>query len=336
MVVRKLSKLAIARSKRVRNVEFGWTERIPPPPPAPAAGGALEYLRSLRPSTVSELGRGANGAAFLADMTRNAMQELRRRLGAFRMGSFRTGKMVVKVTTFDPREDTWDEWVRRARHEAAVQAHLSSIGCMRVPCSLVDGGRGTTVCPAKLVPRVYAAGIDAQRGVFVLAMESLAGMTTLKKYAGYDASKRGRVSALLFAAVEKAMVTLWLSGVAHGDPHHDNLFVVPPRAPGQAPQVRFIDFGMSVVVPAAFTARMREELERAPRGKLSLADAVWAAKNGMQNYVNAVIAKRGFRDWYNSDGELLRSMYDDVRDPAAVPAARLRVWGCAAGRGQAS
>lgn len=291
--------------------------------PAPPARDGAAYVEARFPGS-RLLGKGAYGAVYLVDAERHAaaLADLAARAGRVRGGAGglpRRGDLVLKVALKDSGT-SWESFVRDNMHESQVHARLGERRCVRVACA---GGAGSTgVCAADVVPELYFAGPDDAAGVFVAGMSRVAGQTL----DAYLRAHGDRLSAETYVAIEKAVVTLWLLGVAHGDLHAGNLLL------DDAGRVTIIDFGFGVVLPPDQLARVQRVLDAAPNATRSLANAVWYVKGALQNYVNSVLRGRDDFSWYNPDGKLLRAMYNRVRDPARIAAARAAAWRCPVSR----
>lgn len=285
---------------------------------APLAADGAAYVERMFPGA-RKLGAGAYGAVFLVRLdtaARAALDALAARTGRVRGEKTPTaGEVVVKVAL--KPDGSWADFVRDNMHESQVHARLAERRCVRVACA--GGAATSSVCAADVVPELYFAGPDDAAGAFVTVMGRVSGETL----DAHLQRRGGRVSAETYVAVEKAVCTLWLLGIAHGDLHAQNLMIDGDR-------VTIIDFGFGVVLPPDQMARVQRLLDTAPDASRSLANAVWYVQGALQDYVNTVMRSRADYTWYNPDGKLLRVLYNKVADASRVGALRAAAWKCPA------
>lgn len=224
-----------------------------------------------------------------------------------------TGTLAVKLVAFKGKgNEDWREFVDNAMHEATVHAYLASRdACTRIKCS------SNPVCASEFVPQLYVAGLDRENGYAVLVMDKVPGKT-LETYI-----KDHGMSATRYARIEKAVATLWLMGIAHTDMHDRNVMI-----DGNG-KVAIIDFGLAVVLPNKLREKVTRDMNGLPQYRRSLANAVWFAKNSVQNYTNQVMKKRALF-WHHPEGQMLRWLYNKVpvAERSRIPAMRAVLWGC--------
>lgn len=136
---------------------------------------------------------------------------------------------------------------------------------------------------------------------------------------------RAGLTAELYVRVERATVSLWLSGVLHADFHAENAFVGPDGT------VTVIDFGFAVLMPPALRKKVEAAVARHVRaGSRTLAEA-WD-ETGLTGFADRVHHARDSRvEWYNPDNKALKDLYNRLSpaDAARVPDLRRAAWGCA-------
>ena len=221
-----------------------------------------------------------------------------------------SGTFAVKVA-MQPADMDWTVWVRDNVYEAQAHKQLAT-RCAPLSCA------SKSACTPS--PKLYFAGVDPAARAFVTVME-LANGDTL-----YEYLRRKKVlTAATYLNIEKAIVTMWLNGIVHGDLHEDNILVSPTGN-----RVWIIDFGFAVVLPANRLQALKKVMDDVPNVSNSLANSVWYAKNALQGYVNSVLHLRRRMDWYNADGKLLKGMYLKVPPGERVKIGKMRrqLWGC--------
>jgi hypothetical protein len=225
------------------------------------------------------------------------------------------GKRFVVKLTFDKGRtvDSWDSFVKDNVHESLVHKHVHG-SCVKLECSR------TEVCGAQITPEFYYAAADKQNQVFITIMGIAPGTTLEKTFASR------KVTARLYVAVEKAVLAMWMMGVAHADLHSGNIMV-------HNDEVRIIDFGLGVILAGSRRDKVRKAVEEALTNFSSLSNAGWYSNAGVGKYVNGIMLGRRF-PWYNPDGKMLRALWNDMSDTerAKVPALRLKAWSCVAKR----
>lgn len=221
-----------------------------------------------------------------------------------------SGTFVVKVGT--QGKSDWPEFVRDNVHESQAHKHLTT-RCVSLKCA------ARQICAKDISPKFYFAGADPSARIFVTFMEFVSG-ETLFNYLG-----RRPMTAVTYLVIEKAIVTMWLTGIVHGDLHEDNIMISP-----NGTKAWIIDFGFAVVLPSNRMEALKRVMDDVPNVSNSLANSVWYAKNALQGYVNSVLAVHRRMNWYNADGKLLKGLY--LRVPAGqraqIKTLRRKLWGC--------
>ena len=221
-----------------------------------------------------------------------------------------SGTFAVKIALY-PTNQNWEVWVRDNVYEAQAHKQLAT-RCAPLSCA------AKSACTPS--PKLYFAGVDAAARVFVTVMELVNGDTL------YDYVRRKKVlTASTYLNIEKAIVSMWLNGIVHGDLHEDNILISPTGN-----RVWIIDFGFAVVLPTNRLQALKKVMDDVPNVSNSLANSVWYAKNALQGYVNSVLHLRRSMDWYNADGKLLKGMYLKVplAERAKIGKMRRQLWGC--------
>jgi serine/threonine protein kinase len=218
----------------------------------------------------------------------------------------RNQNLVIKVANPKSIKD-WEWFIKESKHEASVQMSLQNAQAY-VRCS---GGGRVVIKGKHLVPRLFFAGSHRTYGVFIHVMEIASGKS-LDEFNAPGAS----MSPEMFVAIEKAVVSLWMLGYAHGDLHFGNLMYDTKRK-----TITIIDFGMSVKIPLDIRKRIRAGIK-----SMKNAVALWK-ETGAQEYVHAVMSQRG-RRWLNDDGKLLQVAYSMVPEDLrpAIRNARKALW----------
>ena len=201
------------------------------------------------------------------------------------------------------------EFVEESTHESVIHRFLSS----------ADACRGLVVsrsraCPA--VPRFYFAAFSTKSPRYVTVMGVAPG-EPLDKYLSRHVMDAG-----LYARVEKAVASLWLAGVVHGDLHAYN--VMYDRGTGV---VTVIDFGWGILLRESLRRAVAEAVAaQLSRDTGTCLSEAWDSV-GMSAYVDRVVASRRY-PMYNSDARFLSHMYNGMSagQRARVRAERRREW----------
>lgn len=268
----------------------------------------------------ASLGQGAYGKVFLVD----AGPALSALAGTFLSPVYgyrplpASGQVALKVAL--PRShEPWDAFIDLSAHEAHVHGQLSG------DRPWVGSGCTRAMRTSEFVPQMYVAGVPPGARMYMTLMQAV-GPDPVPLLSVH-------VSPQLYVEVERAVVAMWLSGIAHADLHMENILVTRDGRPW------IIDFGWAVMLDGARTSSLRQKLGDAlvdPRLR-TLANAIWYGTD-VGRYVETVIAKRfPLHGWYNPDGKLLRSLYNRVpaHARALIPQLRSAAWGCPAHPGPA-
>lgn len=319
---------------------------------SPATGGdGMPRDAAWAPWLGRPLKSGAYGSAFRLRYSGEveARLEAARATASFRMEHSRVpagAVVVVKIARGvgdkgqPVSQSAVDLFARDSVRESSWHRRLASSACIKVP------GAARPACPASHVPAFHWGGMvtDAFTGRrYYLTVMGLAPGITVNEYV-----KRRRMTAPLYVAIEHAVVTMWLAGVAHSDFHKGNQLYEPASG-----KLTIIDFGMGMLLPERLVGPIRKALAPAiAQGVRSLGE-LWRSSEksevglGVQGYANRLMytreqarlrarAARGRRAntrvrdlWYNPDGHALRQMYNQLsaREREEVPIRRRQMWG---------
>lgn len=164
-----------------------------------------------------------------------------------------------------------------------------------------------------IVPRLFFAGLSQIQGQWwFTTVMAVAQGDTLVKYLHAN-----KLTAQIFAEVERAIYSMWMIGVAHADFHPGNIMFDP-----RTNKVTIIDLGFAVKLPDPIIRQLRSTAS-------VMADPAEIYKNIVSKYVSSVMWKRGGAhqfQWFNPEGRVLQMLYNQVEDKENVPAARLKSW----------
>ena len=164
-----------------------------------------------------------------------------------------------------------------------------------------------------IVPRLYFGCLIELAGKwwFTTVMAMAAG-APLNKYL-----RSTPLTAAIFAAVEKAVYSLWILGVAHADFHPGNIMYDP-----KTQRATILDLGFAVKLP--------DHIVQQVRGTAAVTnDASLVYDNWISKYVSSVIYTRGGAHqyaWFNPDGRVLSFLYNNISNKTELVAARIKVW----------
>lgn len=214
-----------------------------------------------------------------------------------------TGVRVVVKVTFRPSGDDMADHIDVALREARVHAALAAK-------EVTAAGR--TIRGRDLVPRMYGAGMDLETGAYVIFMGAAEGRSI-------DQVLRAQNDVMLpaqFVAVDRAFQNLWMLGFCHADAHGGNIFLSSKGA-------SFIDLGHALALPPPMRARMRTAI----LGKPELVGFFFGASlfGLVSRTVDAVMKGRGYTDWINSDGKMIRFLLSKVPPGRLADVPRLKM-----------
>ena len=224
------------------------------------------------------------------------------------------------------KHHVWDEFLHVSALDAANHAYLMTAPVNTV--SVVDltnnsEQRETDLRfdPRDVVPTFYFAGSLRPYGAYIIVMDFVMGKPI---------KSREKMTPLMTASLEKALLTLAAAGMDHGDAHLGNFFY------HQSTGVKIIDFGMSAILPKRFrshatTAAIDAVTSLCASGKWprDVVNAVWSnARHGITRYMNTYMHSKYSNkfEWYNPTGKLLRFVLARFSKDSMNSARRI-VWG---------
>lgn len=305
-----------------------------------AAGGRgvvwMPWLLSTRPRPI---GGGAYGKAFELVYAGEVARflERARQTATFVVDHKRpaAGARVILKVAADPyegsaihRQGQVDRFSRDSVRESSWHKALDTMPCL----TLAGLARG--VCTAQHVPDFYWSGmvVDTYTGrrFYVTLMALAPGAPVQTSFARSMPPE-------VYVAVERAVVMMWLYGIAHTDFHKGN--VMWDAASRRA---TIIDFGQGIKLSDAVVGRLRQTVPRAVAAGVRSLGELWYPPNksrwglGIQEFANRVRVSREANNgrsalgmWYNPDGHALMQMYKLVprADRSRIAVLRRAAWG---------
>jgi hypothetical protein len=272
--------------------------------------------------------------AFLRDVTERTIQQHAEKFGgdinSMRMQQHKVTKEKFASLHAEERErhllrhkwsqqkTSWKEILHEGATDATNHLHLMRALPMRID---VPNGE-ISLKATDVIPEFYFSGSSAEHGVYVIVMGVAAGTS---------AARKRTFSPKLIANIEKALLTLAVVGVEHGDLHTGNIMV-------HKDSVQLIDFGMSSVLPDKYRVRAARGITTAVNTLLETgswpekaSNNIWYdPENGTMRYLNSYMMNKHGKNfsWYNPSGKLLRFVktHAEKRD---LDAARYQVWSAA-------
>lgn len=296
----------------------------------------MPWLLSVRPRPV---GGGAFGKAFELVYAGEVARFLER---ARQTATFvvdhkqpAAGTRVILKVAADPyegqkihRQGQVDRFSRDSVRESSWHKALDTMPCLKL------SGLARGVCTAQHVPDFYWSGmvVDTYTGrrFYITLMGLAPGQPVQTMFAKSMPPE-------VYVAVERAVVMMWLYGVAHTDFHKGN--VMWDTAGRRA---TIIDFGQGIKLSDALVARLRQTVPKAVAIGVRSLGELWYPPSksgyglGIQEYANRVRVTREANDgrtargmWYNPDGHALMQMYKLVPRASRSRIAVLRraAWG---------
>lgn len=288
------------------NATMVSTASLEPADFRPTEGDGKKVLQALRlGGKLHFLSAGAHGLAYRATATSAAFhQQLFTFLTADRIGSPLSAgsSVVIKVHLLEDYDD-----IDAARRECKMQAWLHD---------QETTFQGTKICGSEVVPPVFYAGLLEGTGATGMAFITVMGEAPGQPLNHYLKEKK-HLTALQYALIEKAILTLWVLGAIHADLHTGNMFI-----DDKTQKVTIIDFGYAMVLPKVMGKKVRTALNKGAD-----LEHLWNSKTvGLQKYVNAVQGGRDFV-WYNPEAKAARYFQSLVDDPLSLNSGRAAAWG---------
>jgi hypothetical protein len=279
------------------------------------------------------LGSGSYGAVFEAVATAQMLDALRR---------FKDLEYSVVTGEVPPEGATVVVKFAKGTVEDNLRETLAHLALTARPCQALMtmdvAGVDDPPCAADFAPPLYCAGwtrgLNAGQWAWVTVMARAPGDKL------EDHIPRHGVSLDLYLTIERAVCSMWLAGLVHGDLHRGNMMY--DRATGR---LTLIDFGFAVRMSPDMLSSVRVRVAEAVVSGVRSLGEVWRdagrspVGTGLQAYVNRVMSGRLHGEnsgenqtkWYNPDGNALLVLYGELsaRDRAAVPRRRRELWGAA-------
>jgi serine/threonine protein kinase len=227
-----------------------------------------------------------------------------------------TRKTYLDDYRISERENAWRDILREGSVDATNHKHL-----VTTPDEPIRTPSGTIHLKASdVVPEFYFAGSSARHGVYVIAMGIARGST---------AAGIRKLSPDIVANIEKAILTLAIAGVEHGDLHTGNIMVDTDAS------VKLIDFGMTSILPDSYRLRASRVITRAV--STLLGTGTWPESNtnnfwynpteGIMRYMNSYMTSKYKNQfsWYNPSGKFL--LYAKSHpEKSALDRSRMKIW----------
>lgn len=184
------------------------------------------------------------------------------------------------------------------------------------PTTVIPAAGGTiSLSCADVVPKFYFAGSSVRYGVYVIVM----GVAKGTSLANMDS-----ITPRTIANLEKAVLTLSVAGIEHGDLHTGNIMV-------HGDSVKLIDFGMTAILPIKYRSHAAKWVTAAVATLFKtrswpedVANSVWYdPENGTLRYMNSYMHQDV--SWYNPSGKLIKYMKTHV-PKIVLDAARYTIW----------
>ena len=314
------------------------------------------FVQETLGSTPYMIGKGQYGTVFYVDtLTQGVRSKMQRMYGALTNritlmepdAMHLNSSLIIKVVSLhsvlehknwaaikSPKDRTalWDNVLENGLYEAVIHAAIVRATPLPVRCP----GGALLVRPSDVVPMFYASGTDCEHGVHITIMSVVKGgileRFIPRKQPNTPANLQKPSRALVVASVEKALLTLAVAGVEHGDAHGGNILVLPDG------RVKVIDFGLAMVVPEVQQAVAQDLLEeclniffRTGTWPEAVSNAVFYGINGtgtqstsIARYANSYMDS--FKFFYFG-GKALRYYKTRIAKPV-LDAARRAVWTC--------
>lgn len=286
------------------NASMASTGRLAPADFRPTRGGGKKILQTLRlGGKLTFLSAGAHGLAYRATDA-DFHPQLFTLLTADRIGSPLSvpRSVVIKVHLLEDYDD-----IDAARRECKMQAWLHN---------QKTTFQGIKVCGSEVVPPVFYAGLLEGNEAMGMAFITVMGEAPGQPLSSFLKQKK-HLSALQYALIERAILTLWVLGAVHADLHTGNMFI-----DDKSRRVTIIDFGYAMVLPKGMGKKVKTALNKGADLEL-----LWNSKTvGLQKYVNAIQGGREFA-WYNPEAKAARYFQTLVDNQSTINSGRAAAWG---------
>lgn len=213
------------------------------------------------------------------------------------------------------QKELWKELLHKGAVDATNHEYLMTAPPVDVSC-----GEGTITLHARdVVPEFYFAGSHRECGVYVIVMGLVDGRTYTPR----------SMTPPIVASFEKALLTLSVVGVDHGDMHTGNIMA---KSDGS---VKLIDFGMTAILPKTYrdyafkaVSNAVQTLLRTGRWPEEVTNAIWYNGNkGTMRYMNSYMQERHGNNfnWWNPGAKMLLYTKASVTK-GPLDDARIKLW----------
>lgn len=280
-----------------------------------------------------KLGQGSYGVVYVVKATERALAEIRKIV--------RTSTYFVRHRDVAPNQEIalklapylgamfgakhdkamGKVWLDDHVREAALHAHLVEQPPIRVP------GYGRTLKAYAHLPTFYFGGLTKatdSTSYYVTIMDVVKGDSV------WQIMRDNKFDAEVYLHVELAVCSLWVNGVVHGDLHSNNVLYSDNTR-----KAMLLDLGRAVFLPETFRRHILEKLPCAvASGVKSLGELFWPRSrskhgiDGLQTYVNSVMAGKRLKLYYSDAGVLMRQFYNSLHETEKkrVPKLRKELW----------
>ena len=224
--------------------------------------------------------------------------------------------MIKKYMQTTEQATRWHEVLQEGSHDASNHLYL-----VKAPLVEIDTPQGSIrVKASDVVPEFYFSGSSKEHGVYVIVMGVAHGIPVKNTNRVFTPN--------LVANIERALLTLAVSGVEHGDIHTGNMMT-------SHGYVKLIDFGMSSILPEkyrlqakkALTASLTTLLQSGSWPEKNSNNIWYKPENGMMRYMNSYMMNKHGKNfsWYNPSGKMMRYVKTHV-PKQKLDSARFTLW----------
>jgi len=234
------------------------------------------YAKKVLGSSAKYLSSGVNGIAYVAHMTGGLQRVLAgisppQGIGCVMLSrKFPIGSDVVFKCVYGFGNETRGVFTRDFLNE--VWLHHTA---MRSGANAV-------------VPKIYCFWVDLEKDIAVVCMERIVG----KHLIDVPATPK------IFRRVERAVLKLWMAGIAHADLHYKQIIVRPNG------NVIILDFGRAVKLDANVVRNVERRMK-----KSQAPDMIW--RKAIERAVESEYIKRAWRAYY-ANGDFLAQLVEKV------------------------
>ena len=177
---------------------------------------------------------------------------------------------------------------------------------------------GFPVCSAPIrpeVPKFYLSAFDGENYITMMSMApGMDAPSFISKY---------RKTARTYVKFERAIASIWLAGIIHGDLHSGNWLV------SSTGDVMILDLGFAVVLPPQLHQQLVQAIVTAVRSGAKTLSVIGSAI-GIEDYTNRAMIAQGVKNWRHSDFNAVAREYNRLSptEKALVPSTRMKYFGC--------